>query len=146
MESLQRNRRVMEDFAEWSLAAIPSEFGRLAYVASLRDFEGSSYRHDGLSALYPEGAVQQALSTCHQELFLRLLETPLESQEIDLRLCLAAMGGGFENSLAGWREQEAYRLLPPAGLPTYLAELFDSNVRALLAVLTEERIRIQSAA
>jgi len=146
VESHQRNRRLVEDFAERSLAAIPSEFGRLAYVASLRDVEGGCYRHDGLSALYPEVAVQQALSTCHQGLFLRLLETPLESQEIDLRLCLAAIGGGFENSLAGWREQEVYCLLPPAGLPAYLEELFASNVRALLAILTEERLRIQSAA
>ena len=146
MDDFQKNRRVMEDIAERSLAAIPSEFGRLAYVASLRDVEGGRYRHDGLFALYPEEAVQQALSECHRQVFLRLLETPLENQEIDLRLCLGAIGGGFENSLVNWREQEVYRLLQPEGLPSYLSELFGSNVRALLAVLTEERIRIQSAA
>lgn len=144
--SYENNRRVLEDFEERTLAAIPSDFGRLAYVASLLDSQDGRYHHDGLFALFPEGAVQQALATCHQELFLRVLETPLESQEIDLRLCLAAIGGGFEISLAGWKEQEVYRMLPPSGLPAYLADLFASNIRVLLSVLAEERLRIRSAA
>ena len=142
----QTNRRVLEDFAERSLAAIPSDFARLTYVASLLDTQGGRYRHDGLSALYPEASVQQALASCHEELFLRLLETPLDSQEIDLRLCLAAIGGGMEESLASWKEKGVYRVLPPATLPNYLVELFGSNIRALLAILTEERFRIRSAA
>ena len=146
MENSQQCRAVIKDFVEHSLVAIPSELGRLAYVASLRDSGSDFYRHDGLSALYPEGAVQQALLMCHKELFLRVLESPLERLEIDLRVCLGALSGGFERSLSEWMEQGAYGQLVPAELPAYLAELFKSNLKSLLTILASERLRIQPAA
>ncbi len=146
MDNSQQCQAVIKDFVEHSLMAIPSELGRLAYVASLRDVGSECYRHDGLSALYPAGAVQQALSLCHRELFLRVLEAPLERLEIDLRVCLGALSGGFERSLTEWLEQGTYCHLAPADLPRYVVELFESNMAALLAVLASARFRIQPAA
>ena len=80
VERFQLNRRVIEDFTARTLAAIPSDYGRLLYVSSLRDLASGRYLHEGLAAIYPEQAVQQALARCHEELFARILETPLEQQ------------------------------------------------------------------
>jgi hypothetical protein len=149
MESLERyqqTRRVVEDVTARTLAAIPTEFGKLLYLASLRDFSSGQYLHEGLTAHYSAEAVQQALSFCHEELFLRILEMPLEQQEWDLRACVAAMEGEFWSKLRRWRETEFYRMLVPPELPGYLREVFLANVGVLLDLLLEEHARLDAGA
>jgi hypothetical protein len=146
LERFQQNRRVIEDFTVRTLAAIPSEYGRLLYVSSLRDLASGRYVHEGLAAVYPGEAVQQGLTHCHEELFAKLLETSLEEQEWDLRACLSALEGDFWDIIARWQELESYRLLLPAGVPGYLHDLFCSNVRALLGLLDEEHATLQKTA
>jgi len=135
---LQQNRRIIQDFTLTTLAGIPGEFGRLTYMASLRDLSSGRYEHAGLTALYPDEAIQQALTLCHEQIFERVLETPLSRQEVDLKECLARMPGGLTSALTHWRRLEAYRVLLPERVPGYLKELFCSNLRALLEILQEE--------
>jgi hypothetical protein len=135
---LQQNRRIIQDFTLTTLAGIPGEFSRLTYMASLRDLSSGRYEHAGLAALYPDEALQQALNLCHEQIFERVLETPLARQEADLRDCLERMPGGRQTALNHWRRMEAYRVLMPERAPDYLKELFCSNLRALLEILQEE--------
>jgi len=107
-------------------------------MASLRDLSSGRYDHAGLAALYPEEAVQQALQLCHEQILQRILESPLSSQEEDLRACLDGMEGGLVSAVSHWRRMEAYRVLVPEGVPDYLKELFCSNLRALLEILDSE--------
>ncbi|MGB7283501.1 MAG: hypothetical protein WBE13_14645 [Candidatus Acidiferrum sp.] len=135
---LQQNRRIIQDFTLTTLAGIPGEFSKLTYMASLRDLSSGRYEHAGLAALYPDEAMQQALQLCHEQIFERVLETPLAGQEADLKACLERMPGGLCPALAHWRRMEAYRVLMPERAPDYLKELFCSNLRALLEILQEE--------
>lgn len=139
LESYDLNRTIIKDFTSRSLAAIPTDFGRLLYLSSLRDLASGRYLHEGLLAMYPEEAVQQGLNFCHQEIFFRVLEGQLEHQEWDLRSCVAALEGEFWGKLARCRETQFYRLLVPADTPPYLRELFHARVGALLDLLLEER-------
>jgi hypothetical protein len=145
LTQLQQNRRVIQDFTLTTLAGIPGLFPRLAYMASLRDLSSGRYDHAGLSALYPDAAIQQALQLCHEQIFERILESPLSSQEEDLRACLAGMEGGLADTVAHWRDLEAYRVLVPEAAPDYLKDLFCSNLRALLEILGEERFPARSS-
>ncbi|PYU13015.1 MAG: hypothetical protein DMG37_11630 [Acidobacteria bacterium] len=138
LTKLQQNRRVVQDFTVNSLAGIPGPFARLVYLASLRDLSSGRYEHQGLVALYPEEAVQQALELCHEQIFERILEMPLEKQLEDLRNCLAAMEGGLPAVVSHWRQLEPYRVLLPENAQGYLKELFFSNLRALLEILHEQ--------
>lgn len=132
---LEQNRHIIHDFALTTLAAIPNDFGRLTYIASLRDLSTGRYEHAGLAALYPVDAIQQALKQCHEEVFQRILETPLVLQEDDLKSCLDGMEGPLRSTATHWRQMEAYRILMPEDSPEYLKELFCSNLRALLEIL-----------
>lgn len=138
LTQFQQNRKVIQDFTATTLAEIPGQFARLIYVASLRDLSSGRYEHQGLVALYPEEAVQQALRVCHEQIFERILETPLSEQLEDLRSCLAGMEGGFSAAVSHWRHLEAYRILVPGQAPDYLKDLFLSNLRALLEILQEQ--------
>ncbi len=135
---LQKNRRIIQDFTLTTLAGIPGEFGKLTYMASLRDLSSGKYEHAGLACLYPDEAIQQALNLCHEQIFERILESPLARQEGDLKECLERMPGGLCGALMHWRRMEAYRVLMPERAPGYLKELFCSNLRALLEILQEE--------
>jgi len=135
---LQQNRQIIHDLTLSTLAALPGAFARLGYLASLRDFSSNVYEHAGLAALYPREAVRQALEHCHEEIFERILETPLTMQEEDLRLHLASTRDGLRAAVSNWLKLEAYRALLPAEAPDYLKELFCSNVRAILEILARE--------
>jgi hypothetical protein len=146
LDGFQQNQRVIEDFTARTLAAIPSDYGRLYYVGSLRDGPDGRYQHEGLAALYSKGAVQQALEHCHKELFCRVLEMPLDRQEWDLRACLGALDREPGRVIEKWREEKLAVSLVPEGLPQYLTRLFRSNVEALLEVLGEDRVNLRGAA
>jgi len=122
-----------------TLAGIPGLFARLTYVASLRDLSSGRYEHAGLTALYPDSAVQQALEICHEQVFEQLLETPLTTQETDLLACLNGMQEGRDATVGHWQRMEAYRVLLPEHAPDYLKDLFCSNLRALLEIFHSER-------
>jgi hypothetical protein len=133
----EQNQRIIEDFVSNTLVCIPGDIARLLHVAMLRDLATGRYRHEGLEALYPDSAVDQALRACHEEIFEKVLESCLEKQDADLRQCL----GGFEQPLqevaANWQEHEFYRCLMPSGSPAYLRELFCSNIRLLLKLIAQ---------
>jgi len=138
LTQLQQNRKIVQDFTLTTLAAIPGLLARLAYVASLRDLSSGRYEHAGLAAIYPDAPLQQAIGLCHEQVFERLLETPLSDQQEDLQDCLSAMPGGLLDAVTHWRNMESYRVLMPEQSPDYLKELFCSNLRALLEILQEE--------
>jgi hypothetical protein len=132
LEDFYQNRRVIEDFTSNTLATISGDYARLVYLSTLRDLSDGQYHHSGLTAVYSPEAVQQALERCHEEVFIRILETPLDKQEADLRVCLEKMSDSLGETVQRWKELEFYRVLIPTGVPGYLKDLFCSNLRALL--------------
>src|SRR5262252_2335710 len=145
-DQILRNQSVVRDFTATTLAAIPNLYGRLIYIASLRDLSTGNYEHSGLATRYPPQAIQEALECCHHEVFQKVLETPLAIQAGDLRECLQGMPGPFAATISNWRQLESYRILPPGTAPDYLRELFFSNLRALLEILDAERSTARSSA
>ena len=144
-EGYHRSRCVFEDFTSRTLAVIPSDFGRLYYVSSLKDSATGRYQHDGLLQMYSEDSVQEALGQCHEELFSRILETPLAEQERDLRRCLDSSGDRFWSVVETWREYKSFQAMCPEGLPSYLKDLFCSNLAALLAIFSSQRVTASPA-
>lgn len=138
-------QRIVGDFVKNTLEHIPGNMARLLHVAMLRDLATGQYRHEGLEALYPALAVDQALRICHGELFEKVLETTLEIQDTDLRHCLNGFGDSLRDVANNWLETEFYRCLIPLGSPVYLRDLFCSNLGILLKLIVVSEATLQPA-
>lgn len=139
MEQFDRNRRIVEDFTERTLAFIPSEYGRLLYLASLRDLATGAYSHAGLEALYSREAVQEALAVTHRSILERILQLPLQQQLGDLRRCLGTHESGEMGAVTSrWSDVEFYRSMLPICIPEATKELFCSSLAAVLYVIETE--------
>jgi len=139
-ESFDRNRRLTEDLAERTLAGISSEYGKLIYLASLRDLASGIYRHEGLEALYSAASVQESLFHAHREVCGRIMEMSLARQEKDLLSCWRGFEVDAQGLVENWKESEAYRTLMPFGLPDSVRVLFCSNIETLLAVFENDPV------
>ena len=142
LDRLQIHRQILYDLSVHSLEPMGGMYERLAYVADLRHPSTGVYSHERLSAVFGEESVNQALADCHEELFERLLESPLALQEQDLLSYLDILPGGGEAHL---REcsQKAAAWIPPQA-PDYLKKLFCSNLNALCELLQEKKPRAGS--
>jgi hypothetical protein len=134
-EKTQTVQHLVDDLHEHTLAAIPSYFGKLAYLAGLRDENSGKYRQYGLEKLYPQEACHQALLHSHRLIFYEWLRLTLAEQREDLLLYLDQLGEDPPTVLRAWRKLEPFRLYPPAETGRGDVELFLSDLRMLLDIL-----------
>jgi len=137
LDRLQLHRQILYDLSVHSLESMGGMYERLAYVANLRDPSTGIYSHERLCAVFGAEGVGQALADCHEELFERLLESPLAMQEEDLLSYLDLLPGSRKAHLRECPEK-ARAWIPPQA-PDYLKKLFCSNLRALCELLQEKK-------
>ena len=75
-------RSASADLFRNTLSRIPTMFGRLAYLASLRDPNSGVYEQHGLMSIYGDNKSRQALaqSHSHSEVFQDWLDLPLHEK------------------------------------------------------------------
>jgi hypothetical protein len=133
LEHFQTHRQILFDLTANYLEPLNGAFQRLAYLFSLRESSSGRYVHGQLAAVYGSEPVDHLLAHCHEEVFERLLEMPLNSQADDLRLYLNSLPGSLVENAQ--RCRETARAWIPLQAPSYLKELFCSNLSALLEML-----------
>ena len=77
-------RNALADLWKHTLSQIPSTYGRLVYLASLRDTNSGAYRHHGLSAAFGREESLSALRKSHDDTFREWLSLPLSAKSADL--------------------------------------------------------------
>jgi len=137
LDQIQIHRQILYDLTVHYLETMVGSYERLAYIASLRDPVTGFYSHPRLSAVFGEENVNRAITGCHEEIFERLLESPLALQEEDLLGYLETLPGGRE---AHVREcnAKAQAWIPPQA-PDYLKKLFCSNLHVLCELLQDKK-------
>ena len=136
LEEFQTHQQILFDLTANYLEPLNSSYERLAYLFSLRRPDSGKYLHEGLAALYGTEPVNCVLERCHEEIFERLLEMPLNAQREDLRMYLCSLPGTFENN-AAFCQKNYIQWVPPSA-PTYLKELYSSNLNVLLELLRDD--------
>lgn len=121
-----------------TLSQIPTVFGRLVYLASLRDPNTGRYEHFGLAQMFGEDEADRALRQSHWETFQQWLGFGLERQKQDLDQYLAGLHRDPRAILETWSRVEPYRNLIPAAAPQAERQLYLSDLQALLELLKNE--------
>jgi hypothetical protein len=115
-----------------TLSQIPSVFGRLVYLSSLRGTNTGLYEHHGLGLLFGEEEADKALRKSHEDSFAEWLNFSLEHQRADLDLYLSALTGPRRAIIDTWIRVMPYRNLVPAAARRAERKLFLSDFDALL--------------
>jgi len=110
-----------------TLLGIPTLFGRLVYLASLRDPSSGIYRHEALEALLGEDECDRALSRRHRRLFSDWLAHSVEEQRADLEEYLRASGAHQDL-------RQFHRLIPSAARDVE-RQLFLADLETLAELL-----------
>ncbi len=112
-----------------TLSRIPTLFGRLVYLAALRDAAGG-YSHPGLSHTLGREHADRTLRHSHHQVFAQWLSLGLEEQKNDLDI--------FLNQLRAPRESLRYRELVPPGARDAERQLYLTDLETLLELLKFE--------
>src|SRR6266853_6622446 len=107
-------RTAMADLLKNTLSRIPTVFGQIMYLASLRDANSGVYRHHGLSATFGRQDSMLALAESHTRVFVEWLGMPRAEKHQDLTAYLQGLDDGYDTAIRHWRRTQAYLVNVPS--------------------------------
>jgi hypothetical protein len=121
-----------------TLSQIPTVFGRLVYLSSLRDPNSGRYEHAGLALVFGDREADVALRQSHSQTFSEWLCFDLEQQKADLDLYLTALPDRHKLIVDTWTRLKPYRnLIPTSASPTEVS-LYLADFESMLQLLRNE--------
>ena len=122
------------DLWKHTLSQIPTLYGRLAYLASLRDPNSGAYRHYGLSAAFGREESGKALKQSHERVFSEWLNLALAEKSLDLMNYLQSLDDPRRTVVGHWLRSDHYRAQIPDSARPMEIELFHRDLEALLEI------------
>ena len=126
---------------ELILADLPNDLTKLVYLASLRDCNTDDYFHPQISQENDPTSASRALRLCHEEVFARLMATPLSEYVVQLRGYICYTHADEARVIDTWKSLPAYRATVPLKVSALDAEFFFASVEAALIVLHARHLR-----
>jgi hypothetical protein len=126
------DRSAAADLWRNTISQIPSVFGKLVYLASLRNPNNGSYEHHGLSLVFGEDEANKALKSSHNRVFAEWISFNLEQQKIDLDLYISGLFEDKRVVVETWIRLAPYRNLLPASVRGIEKRLYIADFTALL--------------
>jgi hypothetical protein len=135
-DQMMFDRSPVSDLWRHTLSQIPTTFGRLVFLSTLRDPNTGVYAHYGFAQRVGEEAADDALRQSHLQCFSEWLAFSLEEQKADLDLYLSGIDSDKKTILDTWIRTKPYRNLIPAAAMEVERRLYHSDLEALLELLT----------
>jgi len=129
------DRSAASDLWRNTLSQIPTTFGRLVYLSSLRDVNSGQYEHHGLALIFGPEEAGRALKKSHKQVFAEWITFNLEQQKADLDLYLSGLLEDKRTVLENWQRLTPYANLMPASAKRIERQLYLSDLTALLELL-----------
>ena len=129
------DRSAASDLWRNTLSQIPSVFGRLVYLASLRNANSGRYEHHGLALIFGEDEANRALKKSHSNVFADWLAFNLEQQKADLDLYIASLFEDKRTVVETWLKLAPYRNLIPSTVRGVERRLYIADLTALMELL-----------
>ena len=120
-----------------TLARIPTLFGRVLYLASLRNQADGAYEHPGLAQMVGEEEAGETLRRSHARVFQDWLCLNLAQQKADLQEYLAETPNPAA-MLADWATSAVYQSWAPSTAQDAERRLFVGDLEILLNLLKRE--------
>ena len=118
------------------VAQIPTRFGRLAFLSSLRDTRTGRYSHPALIESFGREAADRTLSHNHHQVFVEWLRMNLSDQKADLDDYLRISGIGVSAL--------PYRDVVPASAHEVERQLYLADLEVILQLISFEPAEIVS--
>jgi hypothetical protein len=128
-------RTAIEDLWKNTLSGIPTAYGRMVYLASLRDLNSGVYRHHGLSVVFGRDESAKALKENHEQVFADWLNLSLAAKYKDLLAYLTSAEDPPRLVIEHWLRSKVYRAQPPNSARTMERELFVQDMEVLLETI-----------
>lgn len=126
------DRSASADLWRNTLSQIPSVFGRLVYLASLRNSNNGAYEHHGLALVFGEEEAHKALKSSHAAVFAEWLSYNMEQQKADIDLYISALFEDKRTVIETWIRLAPYKNLPPASVRGFERRLYLTDFTTLL--------------
>jgi len=131
------NQEPAGDLWRHTLARIPTLFGRVLYLASLRNQSSGAYEHPVLAQMVGDEEAGETLRRSHARIFQDWLCLNVEQQKSDLQEYLAETPNPAA-TLADWGASAAYESWVPAAAQDAERRLFVGDLKILLGLLRRE--------
>jgi len=132
------DRSAAADLWRHTLSQIPTVFGRLVYLSSLRNANTGKYEHHGLSLVFGDEEANRALKKSHGQAFEEWLSFNIEQQKADLDLYLSSLFEDKRTVLETWLKLAPYRNLVPSSIRTVERRLYLADLTAIIQLLKNE--------
>jgi hypothetical protein len=128
------------DLDTWrrQLAAIPSVFGRLTYLAGLNNRATGRYIHPGLKLAFGPQRTDRIVRDTHEQVFREWLSFRLAQQKADLELFLSSVEGHRRQILAALAAAAPQAWLIPAVAADHERRLYLADLEVVMEVLYAE--------
>ena|SRR5579862_136270 len=125
-------RSAAADLFKHTLSRVPTVYGRLSYLAGLRDSTSGVYRHHGLFLTFGREESIQALQNSHASLFRTWLALSLAEKQEDLTAFMATLEDPQALVIKHWKQSRVYGTYIPESASAAEKELFITELEILL--------------
>ena len=121
-----------------TLSGVPTVFGRIAYLSSLRNVNTGTYEHIGLAQRVGEQTAHSILHNSHAAVFQEWLCFELERQKQEIEEYFSGLDDDIREVLASWLKLEPCRNWVPEDSRDVERTLFYTDLGVILELMRAE--------
>lgn len=135
-KSIREEEAVETELRLTDLSRIKTSYGRLVYMAGLRNSDTGRYEHFGCTSAAAGLEISRALKREHEAIFCDWMSYPLEKKKADIELYISEIDQvGKAELIDAWLRLTPYKNLVPASIQGPERQKHVSDFEAILGLL-----------